>query len=197
MVRNAKIVENSKMMNNSTDVCSYQRAWALDIWIRKYIQNPYKIFGKYIKEGNIVLDLGCGPGFFSMAMAEMVGEKGRVISVDIQEEMLQMLREKSERAGLVSRIVLHKSQPDKIGISEMVNFALAFYMVHEVPDQRNFLDDVASYLKPDGKLLIVEPKFHVSKADFDSTLKFAQAAGLKQIYEPKILFSRAALLIKV
>ena len=184
------------MANSSTDVCSYQRAWALDIWIRKYVHDPYKIVGNYIKEGQTVLDLGCGPGFFSLAMAEMVGVKGRVISVDIQEEMLQMLRDKSERAGLKSRIVPHKSRPDKIGISEMVDFALAFYMVHEVPDKMSFLSEVASHLKPDGRLLIVEPKFHVSKPDFDSILKVAQSAGLKQISEPKILFSRAALLIK-
>jgi ubiquinone/menaquinone biosynthesis C-methylase UbiE len=129
-------------------------------------------------------------------MAEMVGEKGRVISVDIQEEMLQMLTDKSERAGLKSRIVPLKAQSDKIGISEMVNFALAFYMIHEVPDKRSFLSEVASHLKTDGRFLIVEPKFHVSKTDFDSTLKVAQSTGLKQISEPKILFSRAALLIK-
>ncbi len=184
------------MVNSSTDVCSYKRAWALDIWIRKYIHNPYKIVGDYIKEGQTALDLGCGPGFFSLPMAEMVGETGKVISVDIQEEMLQMLRDKSESAGLNSRIFPHKSQPDKIGISEMVNFALAFYMVHEVPDKRSFLSEVASHLKPDGRLLIVEPKSHVSKPDFDSTLKVAQSAGLKQISEPKVLFSRAALLIK-
>ncbi|MDW5555466.1 class I SAM-dependent methyltransferase [Methanosarcina sp.] len=184
------------MVNSSTDVCSYKRAWALDIWIRKYMQNPYKIVGNYIKKGHTVLDLGCGTGFFSLAMAEMVGEKGKVISVDIQEEMLQMLRDKIERAGLKSRIIPHKSQPDKIGISEMVDFALAFYMVHEVPDKRSFLSEVTSHLKPDGRLLIVEPKIHVSKPDFDSTLKVAQSAGLKQISEPKILFSRAALLIK-
>ena len=184
------------MANNSSDICSYQRAWALDIWIRKYIHNPYKIVGEYIKEGQTVLDLGCGPGFFSLAMAKMVGENGRVISVDIQEEMLQKLRDKSERSGLGSRIVPHKAQPDKIGILEMVNFALAFYMIHEVPNKRSFLSEVASHLKPDGRFLIVEPKFHVSKPDFDSNLKVAQSAGLKQIYEPKILFSRAALLIK-
>jgi ubiquinone/menaquinone biosynthesis C-methylase UbiE len=184
------------VVNSSTDVCSYKLAWTLDNWIRKYIHSPYKIVGEYIKEGQTVLDLGCGPGFFSLAMAEMVGEKGRVISVDIQEEMLQMLRDKCERAGLKSRIILHKSQPDKIGISDMANFALAFYMIHEVPNKRSFLSEVSSHLKPDGRLLIVEPKFHVSKPDFDNTLKVAQSAGLKQICEPKILFSRAALLIK-
>ena len=182
------------MANKSTDVCPYQRAWTLDNWIRRLLQNPYKIVGKYIKEGQVVMDLGCGPGLFSLAMAKLVGEKGKVISVDIQEEMLQIVKNKSEREGLSSRIILHKAQPEKLGISEMVDFALAFYMVHEVPDKKSFWSEVASHLKPDGRFLIVEPKFHVSKSDFDSTLEVARSVGLEQVSEPKISFSRAALL---
>lgn len=181
-------------MNTSTRVCSWQHAWGLDNWVRKLVQNPYKIVGGYIKEGQTVLDLGCGPGVFSIAMAEMVGEKGTVISVDIQDEMLQMLKRKSEHAGLESRIQIHKSQPDKIGISAKVDFALAFYMVHEVPNREGFLREVAIILKPQGKLLIVEPKFHVSKSSFEETIKIAQSAGLRPISWPKIFLSRAVLL---
>jgi ubiquinone/menaquinone biosynthesis C-methylase UbiE len=176
------------------DVCPYQIAWTLDNWVRRLLQNPYKIVGKYIKEGQVVMDLGCGPGFFSLAMAKLVGEKGKVISVDIQDEMLQMVKRKSEREGLSSRIVLHKAQPEKLGLSEMVDFALAFYMVHEVQDKKGFLSEVASHLKPEGRFLIVEPKLHVSKSNFDSTLKIARSVGLEQISEPKFSFDRAVLL---
>jgi Cyclopropane fatty acid synthase and related methyltransferases len=105
------------MVSNQTDVCSYKKAWALDNWFRKLIQNPCEVVGGYVEAGQTVLDLGCGPGFFSLAMAEMVGEKRRVFSVDIQEEMLQLFRDKSERIGLKSRIVFYKAQPDKIGLS--------------------------------------------------------------------------------
>lgn len=182
------------MTSKSTDVCPYQMAWTLDNWVRRFLQNPYKIIGKYIKEGQVVMDLGCGPGFFSLAMAKLVGEKGRVISVDIQDEMLQIVKSKSELEGLSSRIVLHKAQPEKLGISEMVDFALAFYMVHEVPDKKSFLSEVASHLKPDGRFLIVEPKFHVSKSNFNSTLEIARSVGLEQVSEPRFSFDRAVLL---
>ncbi|AAM06159.1 class I SAM-dependent methyltransferase [Methanosarcina acetivorans] len=182
------------MTKKSTDVCPYQRAWSLDNWLRKILQNPYKIVGRYIKEGQTVLDLGCGPGFFSLAMAKLVGEEGRVISVDIQDEMLQILKNKSKRQGLNSRIFLHKAQPEKLGISEMTDFALAFYMVHEVPDKKSFLSEVASHLKPDGRFLIVEPKFHVSKSNFDTTLEVASSVGLEQVSGPKFPFDRAVLL---
>jgi len=186
------------MMTGAVDasprVCPWQRAWGLDNWVRKLIQNPYRIVGGYIKEGQTVLDLGCGPGVFSIAMAEMVGEKGKVISVDIQDEMLLMLRQKIEHTEFESRILIHKSGPDKIGISEKADFALAFYMVHEVPNVERFLGELAMILKPQGKFLIVEPKFHVSKSSFEKTIKIAQSVGLNPISQPKMLLSRAVLL---
>ncbi|NJD77805.1 MAG: class I SAM-dependent methyltransferase [Candidatus Methanoperedens sp.] len=52
-------------------------------------------------------------------------------------------------------------------------------MVHEVSDQTGFFREIKSILKPDGKVFVIEPKFHVSKNDFEETLKVAQEAGLK------------------
>jgi len=181
-------------MADSSRICSWKIAFALDNPIRRIIHNPQKILGGYIKPGQTVLDLGCGPGTFSLAMAKMVGESGKVIAVDVQEEMLQIVREKAARQGLESRIITHKSGPDRIGLSEKVDFALAFYMVHEVPDAEVFLKEVACVLKPKGKLLIVEPKMHVSPAAFEKTIDIARQAGLTTISEPKIRFSRSKLL---
>ena len=184
------------MTNEHERVCPLQCARFLDNWVRRAIHNPDKVIGGYIERGQTALDLGCGPGMFSLAMARMVGEGGRVISVDIQEEMLQILQQKSEQAGLASRITQHKSEPKRIGISEKVDFALAFYMVHEVPDRVGFLGEVASALKPRGRFLIVEPKLHVSKSSFEETIETAESTGLAQISRPRIFFSRAALLQK-
>ena len=181
-------------MGHSEDVCSWKHAWALDNWARRLVHNPYKIVGQYVKEGQTALDLGCGPGVFTLAMADMVGENGNVISVDVQDEMLQMVKRKSEKAGLRSRIELHKAEPEKIGVTEKVDFALAFYMVHEVPDKKRFLSEVSSILKPVGKFLIVEPKFHISKMEFDEAVKIAQSTGLKLVSKPEIFFSRAVLM---
>jgi ubiquinone/menaquinone biosynthesis C-methylase UbiE len=181
-------------MSDSSRICSWKIAFALDNPIRRLIHNPQKILGGYIEPGQNVLDLGCGPGTFSIAMAKMVGESGKVIAVDVQEEMLQIVRKKAAQQGLESIIFTHKSDPDRIGLSEKVDFALAFYMVHEVPDAEAFLKEIASVLKPKGKLLIVEPKMHVSAAAFDKTIEVARQAGLSPISEPKIRFSRSKLL---
>lgn len=180
-------------MADSSRICSWKHAFALDNPVRRLIHNPQKILGAYIKQGQTVLDVGCGPGTFSLAMAKMVGESGRVIAVDIQEEMLQILRKKAAQQGLESRIFTHKSDSRGIGVFEMVDFALAFYMVHEVPIAEALLKEIASLLKPGGKLLIVEPKIHVPAAAFEKTIEIAQQAGLKAIDGPKVLFSRSKL----
>ena len=56
-----------------TRVCPVEKADRLDTRIRRWLQNPQKILKPYIKEGMTVLDFGCGPGFFSVDMAQMVG----------------------------------------------------------------------------------------------------------------------------
>jgi 2-polyprenyl-3-methyl-5-hydroxy-6-metoxy-1,4-benzoquinol methylase len=69
-------------------------------------------------------------------------------------------------------------------------------MVHEVPDQVHFLSEIASKLKPDGLMLIAEPRIHVSKENFEKTLEKAKSAGLSVTVVPKIFLSHTALLKK-
>ena len=180
-------------MVDSFNICPWWLAQSLDNPIRRLIHNPEKILGGFIDRGQTVLDIGCGPGTFTIAMAKIVGENGKIIAVDVQDEMLQIVRKKAAQEGLDSRIITHKTGPDGIGISEKVDFALAFYMVHEVPDAQAFLKEISNLLKPKGKLLIVEPMIHVSASSFGRTLEAAKLAGLKPISGPKIRFSRSML----
>ena len=180
-------------MADSSSICPWWRSPFLDNPIRRIIHNPEKILSGLIERGQTVLDIGCGPGTFTISMARMVGEDGKVIAVDVQDEMLRIMRNKAAKEGLESRMITHKSEPNSIGISEKVDFALAFYMVHEVPNTEAFLREIASLLKTKGKLLIVEPKFHVSASSFQKTLDAAKLEGLKEISEPNIRFSRSIL----
>jgi len=180
------------MENN---VCPVERAGHLDGRLRKLLQNPKKILRGYIEEGMTILDIGCGSGFFSTEMAKMVGDSGFVISVDLQEGMLRLLKNKIQGTEIEKRIRLHKCEENKIGISEKVDFALAFYMVHEVPDQKNFFKEVMSALKPNGKFLVVEPKyFHVSKQDFEKTVMDAMDIGFQPVEKTRVFLGRTIIL---
>lgn len=184
------------MSNERKHICPAKIACILDNAIRRWLQNPHKILGPYIKEGMTVLDLGCGPGFFSVEMARMAGRSGRVIAFDIQEEMLQKLRDKIKGTELEERTTLLRSEENKISLSESIDFVLVFYMVHEALDQAELFHEISSWLKPNGCILIAEPLFHVSKTAFKETLRKAGEAGIMPVESPKVFFSRTMLMKK-
>ena len=177
-------------------ICSVKKAGFLDLGIRKLFQNPKKILEPYIPNGMTVLDVGCGPGFFSIEIAKMVGETGKVIAVDLQDGMLQKLKRKINNTSLKNIIYLHKCRENKIGLNKKVDFILIFYMLHEVPDQLGFLNEIKNLLNPEGKVLIVEPGFHISKKDYEYSIELSKKIGFKKIEEPKVFMSRAAILKK-
>ncbi len=173
-------------------VCPWWLAYTFDNPIRKLFQEPQKMLAPYVKEGMRVMDVGCGMGFFSIGMAKLIGDNGRVFCVDLQPKMLATTAKRSRRAGVDHRIELHQSTPDNLGIDEKVDFILTFYMVHEVNDQSDFFNQLQTCLGPGGKILIAEPKFHVSAADFQKTIEIAHATGLHLLEQPPIRFSHAA-----
>jgi len=175
-------------------ICPVEKAFILDNKFRRWIHNPRKILGSYLKEGMTVLDIGCGPGFFSLDIARTVGRSGRVIACDVQEGMLQKVRNKIHGTELEQRITLHRCQKNKIDLSEHVDFVLAFYVVHEVSNQEQFLREIGGILSPNGQLLIVEPPFHVSIDEFEETIRTARKIGFSPTEMPKILFSKAVVL---
>ncbi|MBK6913562.1 MAG: class I SAM-dependent methyltransferase [Ignavibacteriales bacterium] len=183
------------MNNDRSRVCPVELANSLDNKIRRWLQNPQKILSPYVKEGMKILDVGCGPGFFSVELAKIVGAHGKVYSVDLQEGMLQKLRNKINGTPLEQIIQLIKCEKDKIVVPEKVDFILAFYMVHEVPDKDKLFATLKKFLNDGGEFLIVEPKlFHVSKKEFDSTIEKAKAVGFNAVKGPKLPYSFSALL---
>jgi ubiquinone/menaquinone biosynthesis C-methylase UbiE len=183
------------MNNGKNRVCPVELANSLDSKIRRWLQNPQKILSPFVKEGMKVLDVGCGPGFFSVELAKMVGANGKVYAVDLQEGMLQKLHDKIRGTTLEKIIQLIKCEKDKIVIPGKVDFILAFYMVHEVPDKDRLFATLKKFLNEQGGFLIVEPKlFHVSKKEFASTISKAETVGFKAAGGPKLPFSFSSLL---
>jgi ubiquinone/menaquinone biosynthesis C-methylase UbiE len=171
------MIESAKPHNSH--VCPHKFAFMLDNWIRRLIQNPNKILNGYINPGETVMDVGCGPGFFTIDMAKMVGPDGRVIAVDLQPEMLASTLKKAVRKGVDRQVIVHRCQADRIGFDGQVDFILAYYMVHETPDPPAFFKEAQALLKDGGRLLVVEPRIHVSEKAFKSMLDVAKKAGFK------------------
>lgn len=180
----------------SNRVCPWWLGYFIDNRLRRLIHNPTRILGPYVQPGMTALDVGCGMGLFSIALAELVGPAGRVIAADLQPEMLRVLQQRATRAGLVDRIQTHHCAADRLDVTTPCDFALAFAMLHEVPDAARLLAEIHATLKPGGHLLLAEPRLHVPTEAFARELAFAAAAGLTLDRQPAIRGCHAALLAR-
>jgi ubiquinone/menaquinone biosynthesis C-methylase UbiE len=180
-------------------VCPHWVGYLLLNPLRKLFENPNKILGPFVQEGMIVLEPGCGMGYFTLPLARMVGPKGRVVAVDIQPKMLSALRRRAQRAGLSDIIELRHIGDDGFGVKDLsgkVDFAVALHVVHEVPNQTSFFTEVWQALKKGSKFLFVEPKGHVSQDQFAESVAAAEEVGFVSETMSKKVGGRVALLIK-
>jgi ubiquinone/menaquinone biosynthesis C-methylase UbiE len=179
-------------------VCPWWGGYFIDHRLRRLLHPPERILGSYVRPGMTALDFGCGMGIFTLALAKLVGDAGRVVAADLQPRMLDVLRKRAERAGLASRIQTHRCQPDRIGIASgsQFDFVLCFWSAHEVPDLPALLRELRDLLAADGRLLVVEPVGHVTAKAFSQMLTLAEEVGFARLESPPVRLSRAALLAK-
>jgi ubiquinone/menaquinone biosynthesis C-methylase UbiE len=175
-------------------VCPWWACYLFDNPVRKLFHDPYEMFSSYVKQGFTVIDIGPGMGYFSIPLLKLVGKDGKVIAVDIQEKMLAVLRRRAVKAGVDANLITHLSQPDDFGLKKKADFILVFWMLHEVVDQIKFLKDVKKLMKHTARVLIVEPRLHVTKTAFDRVIRLAEKSGLKVAAYPPISLSQAILL---
>ena len=180
-------------------VCPVWIGYLLASPIRRMMYDPDAILAPYVREGMTVLDFGCAMGFFSIPLARMVGANSKVICVDMQEKMLKGLEKRGRKAGVSSRMEIRLCDQNSLGLQEFagrIDFALAFAVVHEVPDHPRLFGELAALLVPGGRLLVAEPRGHVREDDFAHSVTVAEEEGFTVVERPRIRRSWAVLLRK-
>ncbi len=170
-------------------VCPWWLGYFLASPLRRWVQDPADIVGPFVSKGMLVLEPGPGMGFFTLELARLVGPGGWVIAVDVQPKMLDGLKKRAARAGLAERIDARVCREASLEIEDYagrVDFALAFAMVHEVPEPAALFRDMYRALKPEGKLLFAEPAGHVLANAFEASLTQARKAGFAVQSGPSI-----------
>lgn len=178
---------------SSKRVCPWWLCFTFDNPLRKIIHDPVEILSPYVHKGDTAIDIGSGMGYFTIPLAKLVGPTGRVIAIDIQQKMLSALMERANKKDVAEIIKTHLANTDSIGFNEKADFVLAFWMVHEVPDQRRFLSEIRNLMKPEGVFFLVEPLIHVSKNNFSRTIETAKELGFLIKDYPEIRMSRSVL----
>ncbi|OGR42141.1 MAG: hypothetical protein A2X35_06665 [Elusimicrobia bacterium GWA2_61_42] len=111
-----------------------------------------------IRPGDIVLDVGCGMGYFSIPAARMVGPKGFVYALDVSGVMLAELRSKTASTGVFNIHTLQTTR-GKLAVPEAdYTLALLANVLHEVDDKKTFLAAIGTALKPGARLAVIEWK---------------------------------------
>jgi ubiquinone/menaquinone biosynthesis C-methylase UbiE len=173
-------------------ICPPWLSFSLDNRIRRMIHDPEIILKRFILPGDTVVDIGCGPGYFAIPMAFMVGEKGKVIAVDLQDKMITKLKANIKKSFLIkNRIEPVICEPNDLKVEAKADFVLTFWMVHEVTDVDGLFRQIKEILKPGAYYLLSEPKYHVPKKQYSWLLGKAEAAGFKQVEEGDIALSRS------
>jgi ubiquinone/menaquinone biosynthesis C-methylase UbiE len=177
-------------------VCPWWLAYTFDNPFRRFLHDADALLAPHVRPGMTVADIGCGMGYFSLALARLVGAKGQVFAVDLQQEMLDRVRKRAVKQGLAGNIRTVLAEKDDIRITGPVDFILTFWMVHETGDIPGFFRQLSAVLSDKGRVLIAEPRMHVTLHRYSEILQIAHNAGFHVLETPKVGLSRAAVLVR-
>lgn len=126
----------------------------LDSLERRQDMPPYETLEKFgLSDQGVFLDIGCGIGYFTIPAAEIL-KHGKVIGIDIMEEMLQYVR---ERAGSLTNIEFKKSDEYSFPIEDSsVDYAMLSNVLHEVEDKVKYLKEIKRVLRNNSSLYLIE-----------------------------------------
>lgn len=179
------------MENNH--ICPWWMGYFLINPLRRFSDNPEKMFQPYLKPGMTVIDYGCAMGYFSIPLARMVGPSGKVHCFDIQDKMLKKLNERTRKRNLQkiisSHLIQRNNETDFKRLEQSADFALLFAVAHEVPDQKKLFKTIHRMLKAGSLLYFAEPPLHVKPEDFNQSVSYAEQAGF--ILEKSIMNSKS------
>lgn len=160
---------------------------------RKYMP-PYKTlekFGLKSKGGGVFLDIGCGIGYFTIPAAKIL-TNGKVIGIDILDEMLELAKERS--IGIENIEYIKCGEYDFPIDNSFADYVMLSNVLHEIEDKSRYINEIKRVLKEYGRVFIIEwkmidtnygppTKHRISQ---EEVIKWFENAGLKFVSEIEV-----------
>jgi ubiquinone/menaquinone biosynthesis C-methylase UbiE len=153
-------------------------------------EHPTKVIDALeLKGGEVVADLGAGSGYFTFKLAPKVGEKGKVLAVDIQDEMIAELKKRIEKNKVANVETVQCTESDPKLPEEGVDIVLMVDVYHEIAFPYEVMAAIRKALKPGGRMVFVEyrkedpkvPIKEIHKMSIEQLKKEMAVVGLEHL----------------
>ena len=163
-------------------VMGHESAYWLERPQRVAEEQPDQMVGQLkLRRGEIVADIGAGTGYFSRRLARAVGPTGRVLAVDVQPEMLELLKNLGARLGLTNITpVLGSVTNPQLPVAS-VDLALLVDVYHEFDFPREMMQAICGAMKPGGRVVLVEYRGEDPAVPIKPLHKMTQAQVKKEM----------------
>ncbi|MBI5095928.1 MAG: class I SAM-dependent methyltransferase [Candidatus Hydrogenedentes bacterium] len=131
-----------------------------------------------LKPGDVAVDMGCGTGYFARRMAKKVGPSGKVYGVDIQPEMLDLMKGLCAKEGITNVVPVLGAEDDPKLPKGAVDWMILVDVYHEFQNPKPMLAKMFESLKPTGKIALVEYR---GEGDSAKHIKSEHRMSVKQV----------------
>lgn len=125
-------------------------------WRRQVIPPKSTLENLGLLSEDIVADVGCGIGYFTIPAAEIISSNCKVYALDTSKEMLTEVERRAEAAGISNINVLKTEEYDLKLPNQAVSFILMVTVIHEIADKEKFLREAQRILQSDGRLVVID-----------------------------------------
>lgn len=167
-------------------VMGHQAATWLERPEREEEENPTKMIQLLkLKEGEVVADIGAGSGYYTFRMAKLVGAKGKILAVDIQKEMLDIIRARMKKDGIDNVEPVMGDEADPKLKDASVDTILLVDVYHEFAQPYEMTEKMIKALKPGGRIVFVEFRLEDEKVPIKLVHKMTEKQVIKEMAEFK------------
>ena len=171
---------------------AYVMGHAAATWLerpeREEEENPKKLLEMLkLKEGDVVADIGAGSGYYSFRMSKLVGPEGKILAVDIQTEMLDIIRNRMKKEGIKNIEPVMGAEADPKLKADSVDAILLVDVYHEFEFPHEMTEKMVASLKPGGRLIFVEFRLEDDNVPIKLVHKMTERQVIKEMAEFKDL----------
>jgi protein-L-isoaspartate O-methyltransferase len=134
-----------------------------------------------LKPGDVVADIGAGSGYYTFRLSERVGAKGKVLAVDIQPEMLALIRKRMKDRDVTNIEVVHGTVSDPKLPEKSVDLILMVDVYHEFSHPWEMTTHMVRALKPGGRLVFVEFRLEDPNVPIKLVHKMSEKQVIKEM----------------